>query len=540
MPKGVYDFVIVGAGSAGCVLAERLSRCGRYQVLLLEAGGSDRRFWIKVPLGYGFCYSNPAINWQYSTQSDPGLADRRLYWPRGKVLGGSSSINAMLYARGLPHDFNDWEKKGASGWRWSEVQATYDSLETNVVRDKDGNLKAQGNGPVWISSPRENMHPFSQNFLSAAEDAGWAVTEDINAPGAEGLSLVPSTIRNGRRWSAADAFLRPALKRPNLRVIKNALAEKINFKDQRATGITYSANGQRQTVDAAREIIVSAGAVNSPQLLQLSGVGPENLLKKHDINIIQALDQVGKGLQDHLALTHYFRANQATLNSQLGNPVGQVWAGIKYLMTRKGPLSVPINQCSGFVRSDPDQDLPDIQMYCNPASYSIPASGKPTIDRKPGFLLSAQPCRPTSRGEISIASNDPTQPPAIHPNSLSTEADCLLAVKAGRLIQRLAKAPTLQALTQSAHSPDIQGMDDDELLENFRQRAGTVYHPSCTCRMGQSPKDSVLDARLRVHTLRGLRVIDASSFPNITSGNTNAPTLMLASKGAEMILADNH
>ena len=538
MSTEIFDYIIVGAGSAGCVLADRLTQCGRYKVLLLEAGGSDRRFWIKVPLGYGFTYNDPTVNWCYQADEDPGLRGRRTYWPRGRVIGGSSSINAMLYARGLPHDFADWESNGATGWHWSEVEKTYDSLETQVNPDELGELKVSGNGPVWVSNPAKRTHPFTQNFLTAAEEIGWSTTRNINEPGAEGLSIVPSTMRNRRRWSSADAFLRPALKRPNLTVVTGALAETLSFEGRRVTGIKYRVGEKRMSALATREVIISAGAVNSPQLLQLSGIGPADLLNDLGIDVVQALGQVGKGLQDHLSLTHYFRTNQPTLNSQLGNLAGQMWAGFRYLLNRSGPLSVPINQCSGFVRSDSGQVKPDVQVYCNPASYSILANGKPAIDREPGFLISASPSRPTSRGSISIVSKDPSQSPSILPNSLTTEEDCAVAIKAGRLIQQLAKAPTMRSITQSPVAPNILEMDDDALLENFRDRASTVYHPSCTCRMGTGPEDSVLDSRLRVHGIGGLRVIDASSFPNITSGNINAPTIMLAERGAQMVLED--
>lgn len=538
MSTEIFDYIIVGAGSAGCVLADRLTQCGRYKVLLLEAGGSDSRFWIKVPLGYGFTYSDPAVNWCYHADEDPGLRGRRTYWPRGRVIGGSSSINAMLYARGLPNDFADWESNGATGWHWDEVEKTYDSLETRMYPDEQGELKVEGNGPVWVSSPAKRTHPFTQNFLTAAKEIGWLTTRNINGSGAEGLSIVPSTMRNRRRWSSADAFLRPALKRPNLTVVTGALAETLSFEGRRVTGIKYRVGEKPKAALATREVIISAGAVNSPQLLQLSGIGPADLLKDLGIEVVQALGQVGKGLQDHLSLTHYFRTNQPTLNLQLGNRAGQLWAGMKYLLNRTGPLSVPINQCSGFVRSDSGQAKPNIQMYCNPASYSILANGKPAIDRESGFLISASPSRPTSRGSISIVSKDPALPPSILPNSLTTEEDCSVAIKAGRLIQQLANAPTMRSITESAIEPNILEMEDDALLDNFRDRASTVYHPSCTCRMGTDQENSVLDSRLRVHGIGGLRVIDASSFPNITSGNINAPTIMLAERGARMVLAD--
>lgn len=540
-----FDFIIVGAGSAGCVLADRLTASGRHKVLLIEAGGTDRRVWIRIPLGYGFTFSDPRVNWRYSAAADPGLNGRAAYWPRGKVLGGSSSINAMAYVRGLPHDFDDWEAAGAAGWGWEAVRASYEALESNDEWH-EGRRRLRGRGPVRVTDLSERMHPFARNFLAAGQDMGWPVLQDMNAaagggantlPG-EGLGYVRSTVKAGRRWSSADAFLRPAMKRGNLTVVSGALVEKVLTAGGRATGVAYRVKGKTQLAAAAREVILSAGAVNSPQLLQLSGIGPAALLQRHGITVKHDLPQVGQGLQDHLAVSHYFWANTATLNSRLGNFAGQVKAGLHYVLTRKGPLSVPVNQCSGFVRTQ-GAALPDVQVYCNPASYSTQANGKPQIDKDNGFLLCVQPSRPLSRGQITIRSADPGQAPLIEPNSLSAEEDRVTAVRASHLLQALAATPAIKRVTRERRDPDILHMDDAALLENFRARAGSVFHASCTCRMGHTAADSVLDARLRVHGMAGLRVIDASAFPNVTSGNTNAPAMMLAARGAQMVLDDN-
>ncbi|WP_323775411.1 GMC family oxidoreductase [Leisingera sp.] len=540
-----FDFIIVGAGSAGCVLADRLTANGRYKVLVIEAGGTDRRFWIKIPVGYGFTFSDPAVNWRYSAAPDPELKGRAAYWPRGKVLGGSSSINAMAYVRGLPHDFDDWEAAGAAGWGWDCVRRSYESLESHDEWH-DGSRRLRGTGPVRVTDLSARMHPFASNFLSAGQEMGWPVLPDMNAPAdagantppSEGIGFVRSTVKDGRRWSSADAFLRPAMKRGNLTVVSGALVEKVLTAGGRATGVAYRVNGRQKQAMAAREVILSAGAVNSPQLLQLSGIGPAGLLQRHGINVAQDLPQVGQGLQDHLAVSHFFWANTATLNDRLGSFAGQMKAGLQYMLTRKGPLSVPVNQCSGFVRTK-DAALPDVQVYCNPASYSTRPNGKPQIDRDNGFLLCVQPSRPTSRGQINIQSADPAQAPLIEPNSLSTDADKATAVRASRLLQALAAIPAIKRVTRERRAPDIIGMDDSTLLENFRERSGSVFHASCTCRMGNDAADSVLDAQLRVHGVAGLRVIDASAFPNVTSGNTNAPTMMLAARGAELVLEDN-
>ena len=525
-----FDYIIVGAGSAGCVLADRLSRNPNTKVLVIEAGGSDARFWIKVPLGYAFTFSDPRVNWRYEAQADRGLKGRKAYWPRGRVVGGSNSINAMAYVRGLAHDFDDWEAAGATGWNWDSVRQTYGRVESHADND--------GGGPLRVSDLSQQMQPFSAHFLAAAAELGWPVRADMNADSIEGLSYFRSTVKGGRRWSAADAFLRPALRRGNVELVKNALVERLEITNGQATGICYRLGDQQITAKARAEMIVCAGAINSPQLLQLSGLGPAKLLKSHGIAVVGDLGQVGAGLQDHLAISHQFLATEPTLNSILGRKVGQALAGMQYLLTRRGPLSVPVNQVGGFVRSETGQPVPDMQVYCNPGLYSTRPDGKPEMGPAPGFVLCAQPCRPTSRGSIEIASADPAQAPLIQPNSLSTEQDRLDAIAAGRLVQRLAAAPTIARLTKSPRTPGFARMDDAALLDDYRARAATNFHRTCTCRMGNDASDSVLDARLRVHGVRRLRVVDASAFPNITSGNTNAPTIMLAMRAADLILED--
>lgn len=533
---GTFDFVIVGAGSAGCVLAERLSANPRHKVLLIEAGGSDQRFKIKMPLGYGLTFADPKVNWRYQTEADAGLQGRAGYWPRGKVIGGSSSINAMAYVRGLPYDFDDWERAGATGWNWNSARSAFDAIERRSEQDEGG--------PVWVTDTRDRMHPFTTHFLNAGRELGWSQPDNMNVPpkgqndrSGEGLTYMRSTVRDGRRWSAADAFLHPAKKRGNLTVIRNALVERVIVENGRARGVILSHRGTQQKVRAARETILSTGAIGSPQLLQLSGIGPADLLRPLGIQPVADLPEVGRGLQDHLCVSQYFWSTEPTLNQELGTRLGQVLAGLNYVLRRRGPLSVPVNQCGGFVRSEGAR-VADVQLYCNPVSYVTPPIGQPQIDRDSGFALCSQPCRPTSRGEIAIRSSNPLETPAILPNSLSTQEDRDGAVRASRILQALAQAPSIARVTQERRAPDIVGMGDAELLENFKARAGTVYHPTCTCRMGTNSRDSVVDNRLRVHGVGGLRVVDASAFPNITSGNTNAPTMMLAWRAAELILED--
>ena len=532
------DYIIVGAGSAGCVLADRLSEGGRRKVLVLEAGGSDARFWIKVPLGYGMTFSDPCVNWRYFTEPDAMLNARVAYWPRGRVVGGSSSINAMAYVRGLAHDFDDWERAGASGWNWEVAQRAFERIERHQEPGPDGVRRMRGSGPQVVSELSAQMHPFSARFLDAARELQFPTTHDMNGGAPEGLCYFRSTVRNGARWSAADAFLRRGLRRGNVRLVKNARVRRILIEDGRAVGVVYRVGRALKTVRTQGEVLVSAGSVNSPQLLQLSGVGPARLLQSHGIQVVQDLRHVGAGLQDHLALTHRYIAKERTLNSVLGSRLRRFLAGVQYLLTRKGPLSVPVNQVGGFVRSHPGAGVPDFQVYCNPIAYAPCEGGRPSIESTPGFSLSAQPCRPTSRGEIRIASPDPEDAPLIQPNSLSTQEDCAAAVRAGKLLRKLVSAPALRQVAQAPQSFDGAAINDDALLEDFREHATTNFHPTCTCRMGRSASDSVLDARLKVHGVAGLRVVDASAFPNITSGNTNAPTLMLAARAADLIIED--
>lgn len=532
-----YDYIIVGAGSAGCVLADRLSASGRHRVLLIEAGGSDRRFWIKVPLGYAKTFRAPAVNWCYTAEPDPGLGGRAAYWPRGRGIGGSSSINAMAYLRGLPRDFDDWAEAGATGWGWETVRATFEVMETRLPPERSA-TPVRGDGPVVVSDLTPRMHPFTRHFLAAAGQMGWPAPDGGNTGDKEGLATLQSTVRGGRRWSSADAHLRPALKRPNLRMVTGALVLKVEMDRRRATGVRYRVGDRTVVAKARGEVVLAAGAVNSPQLLQLSGIGPAGLLKRHGILPRHVLPEVGRGLQDHLGISHMFRATEPTLNTTLGRWPGQLIAGVRYLLTRGGPLSVPVNQVGGFVRSGDRQAHPDLQIYCNPMSYRIGPAGQTGVDGEAGYLLCAQPCRPTSRGEIRIASADPAAPPVIQPNSLATDYDREMAIRAGRVLRALAETPALRAVTRGRYDPDMQDWDDDTLLADFRERASTIFHPTSTCRMGVSPDASVLDARLRVHGIGGLRVVDASSFPNVTSGNINAPVMMLATRASELILQD--
>jgi len=536
-----FDFIVVGAGSAGCVLANRLTASGRHRVLLLEAGGVDNRFWMRVPIGYGKSFFDPRVNWMYHTEPDAGLADRRGYWPRGKVLGGSSTINAMVFVRGQPSDFDAWAALGLPGWSWAEVLPYFKRLEDS----DDGPNEWRGRGgPLHVSNVATQVHPLCDAYLLAAEQLGLRRTADLNGASPDGVGINQITTRDGLRASASTAYLQPARSRANLQVTTAAHATAIVFDGTRATGVRYRCGAPaspEQTATARCEVIVAAGSINSPQLLQLSGIGPAEALRALGIAVLVDRPAVGRHLQDHLCIDHLYRARVPTLNADLGTPLGQLRAGLRYLTQRRGPLALSVNQGGGFVRSRAGLVRPNLQLYFSPLSYTRATPGQRKLMRPdpfPGFLLSAQPCRPTSRGHLALASADPFAAPLIHPNSLATEHDVQEMLEASRFLRRLAAAPALSAVIERelAPGPSIDG--DDELVADIRERASTVFHPVSTCRMGTDPRESVVDARLRVHGVQALRIVDASAFPTLTSGNTNAPTLMLAEKGADLILED--
>ncbi|MCZ4316593.1 GMC family oxidoreductase N-terminal domain-containing protein [Comamonadaceae bacterium G21597-S1] len=532
-----YDYIVVGAGSAGCVLADQLSAGGRATVLVLEAGGHDRRLWINMPIGYGKTFYDERVNWKFEAQSDPGLKDRRIYFPRGKVLGGSSSINAMVYCRGLPVDFDDWAAAGNRGWGWSDVAPVYDRFERRV--DADGTPAAEG-GPLFVSDVRRQLHPMARHFFAAAQQAGLPLTEDFNGPAPEGVGRYHINTRRGMRWSAADAFLRPALRRGQVTLATGALAERIVFEGRKAVGVSYRQGGARHTARARAAVVLSAGAIQSPQLLQLSGVGPGALLQRHGIAPVLVQEQVGARLQDHLAMSYSYQSREPTLNNVLSSLWGKLRVGVQYVTTLGGPLSISVNQCGGFVRSHAGAPQADMQLYCNPITYTLAASKTGTQivpDRFAGFILCFQPCRPLSRGRVEIAGPDAASAPIITPGYLSHPEDVAQALRGAQLIRRLENTDAMRGLIRAPIAPRLDTMDDAAMVEDFRNRASTCYHPVGSCAMGPDPATSVVDADLKVHGLEHLYVVDASVFPNVTSGNTHAPTTMVAHKGAQAILA---
>lgn len=533
-----FDFIIIGAGSSGCVLASKLSESGKYSVLVLEAGGSDQRFFIQMPLGYGKTFYDPRVNWMYSTEPDPGLAGQRDFWPRGKVLGGSSSINAMVYIRGNQLDYEDWKAAGNPGWGWSDVLPIYRAMEDN---EAGGNDYRGTGGPLHIHEIGADLHPLCRDYVKSAEAAGLRFNPDFNGAEQEGVGFYQLTTLRGRRMSATRAFLRPAIGRRNLRVWTNAQATRILFENTRAAGVEFKSRGATHKVIATREVIISAGAVNSPQLLQFSGIGSSDLLKQHGIGITLHNPNVGANLEDHQGLNYTWRMRVPTLNEELRPWWGKLRHGLTYLLLRKGPLSLSVNQGGGFFRTDPSQPRPNMQLYMQAFSTLIPKEGERpllTPDPFPGMSLGLSNCRPTSRGYITIKSPDPFDKPAIVANAYSTENDVSEMLAAVKLLRRIAAQKPLADRIAEELRPGPACQSDNELIADFRQRSGTVYHPSCTCRMGPDVRSAVVDARLRVHGVQGLRVCDTSAFPSLIAGNTNAPAMMMGWKGATLILED--
>lgn len=526
-----FDYVVVGGGSAGAVLARRLSDDGRYRVLLLEAGPRDTNPWIHVPVGYFKTMHNPGTDWCYVTQPDPGLAGRRLKWPRGRVLGGSSSINGLLYIRGHPRDYDEWRQKGNVGWAYDDVLPYFRRSE-DQARGADA-YHGVG-GPIAVSDPRVHR-AVCDAFIDGAEAAGIPRTDDFNGPQPDGVGYFQLTMRHGRRCSTSVGYLDPVRRRRNLCVRTKAHVRGIEFDGTRARWVVYDRQGHRGRVEASGEVVLAAGTIGSPQLLQLSGIGPPEVLCQAGVQPVHAAPEVGRNLQDHLQVRAvYTTRGGATLNEELQNPLRKLAIGLDYLLRRRGPLTLAASQVCAFVRSDPQVARPDIQFHMQPLSSDSPGEG---LHPFPAITLSTCQVRPESRGVVSITTADPYAHPAIHPNYLATAKDQAVQVAGLRWSRRIAQTASMAAHVTGEYRPGAACASDDDLLMFCRQEGTTIYHPAGTCRMGPDA-EAVVDPRLRVRGVDGLRVADASVMPQIVSGNTNAPTIMIAEKAADMILAE--
>src|SRR5215468_11162266 len=526
-----FDYIVVGAGSAGCVLANRLSADGRHSVLLLEAGPEDTNIWIHVPLGYGKLFKEKAVNWMYQTEPEPGLGGRQVFQPRGKVLGGSSSINGLLYVRGQHEDYDRWRQRGNVGWGYDDVLPYFKKAE-NQQRGAD-EYHGSG-GPLWVSDWRHE-DPLSEAFVKAAVETGIPLNPDFNGKIQEGAGFFQTTTKRGRRASSAYSYLRPAMGRGNMHVETSALAQRILFEGRRARAVEYRQNGNLRTARARREVLISGGAYNSPQLLQLSGVGPMELLKQHGIGVVLDTPGVGNDLQDHLQVRIVTRcAISITLNDIVNHPLRRTLAGLQYAAFRKGPLTIAAGTSGAFFKTNPRLATPDIQIHFIP--FSTDKMGE-KLHSFSGFTASVCQLRPESRGSLKIRSADPSAPPEIRINYLATETDRTAFIDGIRILRKILAAPALKSYCQAEVYPGGNVTSDEDVLDFCRKTGSTVYHPTSTCRMGNDPL-AVVDQRLRVRGIEGLRVVDASVMPDLMSGNTNAPTIMIAEKASDMILED--
>jgi choline dehydrogenase len=520
------DFVVIGAGSAGCAAAARLSEDPATRVVLLEAGGEDKNRWIHIPLGFGKTFADPSVNWCYETEPDPGAADRRVFWPRGKVLGGSSSINGMVYIRGQAEDFDHWRQLGNAGWSFDDVLPYFKRAE-HQARGAD-TFHGTG-GPLCVSDVAP--HPICEAFIESAIALGFERNDDFNGAKQDGVGYHQTTTRNGKRCSTAVGYLRPAMRRPNLRIITEAFTEKIVLEGRRAIGVSFRSNGRPCTASAAGEVILCAGAVNSPQILMLSGIGPQQHLAEFGIPLVHHLPGVGQSLQDHYSAPIKLRCKlPITVNDVMLNNARKLKAGLEYYVFHRGPLSMISSPAALFARTRPELASPDVKISISPFSAERPQDG---LHRFSGFTSIAYQLRPESRGEIKLKTPDPFDAPAVHPNYLATETDQRTIVAGLKLIRRILANAHMQQFIEREFQPGPAVETDAQLLDYARKRGGTVYHPTSTCKMGSDPM-AVVDAELRVHGIGGLRVADASIMPTVVSGNTNAAAIMIGEKLADM------
>ena len=534
---GDFDYIIVGGGSSGATLAGRLSSNPSVKVLLLEAGPSDGSLKIKVPLGYGSLFYDQKFNWKYETEPEAELNGRRMYWPRGKVLGGSSAINAMVYVRGHQNDFKDWAKVAPS-WSWSNVEPLFKKIE--AWKGKSSSARGSS-GPVGVSNVERDVHPLTNKYLEAGQELGFPLNRDYNGSHMEGVSVYQTTIANGLRVSSASAYISKRNSGRNLRVITNAHVTKLIFDGRRATGVCFSQGNRETTVLTDGEVILSAGALNSPHLLYLSGLGPANELQPHGISVLQDMPHVGRHLQDHIGVDFTLAVNRPSLNQKLRPVLGKFLVGLEYLFFKSGPLAMSLNQAGGFVKSDPSLEIPDLQLYFSPLSYSTAPQGKRPLmspDPYPAVRLGFNPTKPTSEGWISLKSSDPFESPKFVGNYLSTEEDKKVMISGMHLMRKFLKTKAMRDIVEEELSPGSDFNDDKSFMDFARSEGGTVFHQCGTCRMGKDISSSVVDESLKVHGIDGLRVADASIFPRITTGNTNAPSIMVGEKAADIILAE--
>lgn len=526
-----YDYIIIGAGSAGCVLANRLTASGRHKVLVLEAGPKDSNPWIHIPIGYGKLFAESSVNWMYQSEPEPELNGRRVFTPRGKVLGGSSSINGLVHIRGQREDFDEWARLGNASWSFDEVLPYFRKSESY----QHGESALHGaNGPLNVSD-LPDRHVLCDAFIAGAQEVGIPRNDDFNGARQEGAGYYHSSARRGRRVSCAVAYLHPARQRENLQVQTEALVTRIVFDGKRAVAVEYEQGGVKQRARAQREILLCGGSFNSPQLLQLSGVGPAALLQRHGIPVVHAAPGVGESLQEHFYVRTVWKCTQAiTFNDEMRTLLGKAWVGLRYILLRRGPMTVSAGYAGAFARTRTELSKPDVQLYF--INFSTDKMGT-RLHPFSGFTVSMSPLTPESRGHVRIRSASPREAPAIQYNFMSTENDRRTVIDGLKLVNKVTRSSAMKPYVLTEHAPKPSPMTDNEWLAYAREVGGTVYHPTSTCRMGQDAT-AVVDDHLRVRGIERLRVVDASIMPNVVAGNSNAATVMIAEKGADLILAE--
>jgi choline dehydrogenase len=529
----IYDYIIIGAGSAGCVLARRLSENPEHKVLLLEAGPSSDKFWVHTPAGMAKLYFHEEFNWNYHTEPMPKLRDRRMYWPRGRGLGGSSAINGMVYIRGHQKDFDNWRSLGNDGWGYDDVLPYFKKMEHN---ERGGDHYRGVDGPLWISDPVVR-HPSSDDFIQAAANLGIPRTDDLNGAVHDGVGFMQHNIRSGRRHSAYTAYVKPVRHRPNLVVHTGKLVHRVLFENRQACGVEAIEGDRRHVITAAKEVILSAGALNSPQLLMLSGIGPLADLQRHGIPMVQDSPGVGQNLRDHFYIHCSYRSTpQSSYNSAISG-LRKYWQGLRYITTRTGYLALGSSQVAAFVKSRPEEEFADLQISFRPMTFTYHQNGVIEVDPVPAMAASVYRLRPVGSGTVTLRSADPTQAPVFTPNFLNEQEDVNAVISGIRKIREIMSTGPIASRVVGEHLPGPAVQTDEQILDFMEKHGNSAFHPAGTCKMGRDPM-AVVDERLRVRGVERLRVVDASIMPQVTSGNTNAPTMMIGEKGAHMIVQD--